>query len=258
LPSWLMHAWTKASAAWPGGLFAVLLLSQAAFSARPVQAQAIYPADRAEILAGARFDFKVEFANAPPEDRVSVTINGRSPADVFGRASTFLVNEDNWGRSALWVRDAHLPAAGRYTIEVRNGDTIARAVWEVFATKPRVAKNVILFIGDGMSVAHRTAARMLSKGLANGRYGGQLAMDDMAHMALVSTSGIESIVTDSANSMTAYTTGHKTCGGAIAVYCAANKSPFDHPRVETLSSLACNGRAHVKPDDAQRDCRDVV
>ena len=40
------------------------------------------------------------------------------------------------------------------------------------------AKNVILFIGDGLSVAHRTAARILSKGLKEGRYGGELAIDD--------------------------------------------------------------------------------
>ncbi len=201
------------------------------------QAQAIYPVHRAEILAGARFDFKVEFPNVPTEADISVTINGQTIAKTFGKASRFVVNEDNWGRSALWVRDAELPKPGRYVIEARGGGSTVSATWEVFSTKPRVAKNVILFIGDGMSVAHRTAARMLSKGIENGRYGGQLAMDDMPNMALVSTSGIESIVTDSANSMSAYTTGHKTCGGAMGVYCSGNKSPLDHPRVETLASL---------------------
>jgi alkaline phosphatase len=200
-------------------------------------AQAIYPAHRAEILAGARFDFKVEFPNAAVEADTVVTINGRPPADVFGSAATFVVNEDNWGRSALWVRNATVSTAGAYVVEARGGGATITATWEVFATKPRVAKNVILMVGDGMSVAHRTAARMLSKGIEGGRYGGQLAMDDMPNMALVSTSGSESIVTDSANSMTAYTTGHKTCGAAIGVYCAGNKSPFDHPRVETLSAL---------------------
>src|SRR5204863_750038 len=96
----------------------------------------------------------------------------------------------------------------------------------------RRARNVILFIGDGLSVAHRTAARVLSKGLVQGRYGGELAIDDMPHMALVSTSCTDSIVTDSANSMSAYTTGHKSCVNAMGVYCARNKSNLDHPRVE--------------------------
>jgi alkaline phosphatase len=200
-------------------------------------AQAIYPVHRAEILAGARFDFKVEFPKVPTEADVTVTINGRSLADVFGKPATFIQNEDNWGRSVLWVRDAELPKAGPYVVEARSAGVTVKANWEVFATKPRVAKNVILFIGDGMSMAHRTAARMLSKQIENGRYGGQLAMDDMAHMALVSTAGTDSIVTDSANSMSAYTTGHKTCGGAMGVYCASNKSLFEHPRVETLLEL---------------------
>lgn len=204
----------------------------------PAAAQSIYPAHRAEILVGARFDFKVEFANAPAEGDVAVTINGRTPAEVLGAAAQYAINEDGWGRSALWVRNAQLATSGRYVVEAKGGGGTSTATWEVFTTGPRAAKNVILFIGDGMSVAHRTAARMLSKGLEDGRYGGQLAMDDMASMALVSTSGIESIVTDSANSMSAYTTGHKTCGGAMGVYCAGNKSPLDHPRVEHLASLA--------------------
>jgi alkaline phosphatase len=218
-------------------LTAVVALTLVPLAATNVSAQAVYPANRAEILAGARFDFKVEFPKVPTEADVAVTINGRALADVFGKAPTFIQNEDNWGRSVLWVRDAELPKVGSYVVEARSAGVSVKATWEVFATKPRVAKNVILFIGDGMSIAHRTAARMMSKRIENGHYGGQLAMDDMAHMALVSTSGSDSIVTDSANSMSAYTTGHKTCGGAMGVYCASNKSLFEHPRVETLTEL---------------------
>ena len=68
--------------------------------------------------------------------------------------------------------------------------------WTVYETGPRQAKNVILFIGDGMSLAHRVAARLLSKGIAEGKAGGKLAMDEMPHMALVSTAGTDSIITD--------------------------------------------------------------
>jgi alkaline phosphatase len=200
-------------------------------------AQAVYPANRAEILAGSRFDFKVEMPKVATEADVTVTINGRAVADVFGRAPTFIQNEDNWGRSVLWLRDVELPKSGQYIVEASSAGGRVTANWEVFTTKPRVAKNVILFIGDGMSMAHRTAARMLSKQIEAGHYGGQLAIDDMAHMALVSTAGTDSIVTDSANSMSAYTTGHKSCGGAMGVYCASNKSLFEHPRVETLAEL---------------------
>ena len=111
-------------------------------------------------------------------------------------------------------------------------------VWTVYATGPRKAKNVILFIGDGLSVAHRTAARILSKGIAEGKSRGELAIDDMPHMALVSTAGSDSIVTDSANSASAYTTGHKSAVNAMGVYSDRTASPFDDPKVETIAELA--------------------
>jgi len=201
-------------------------------------AQTIYPLSRAEILAGARFDFKVEVPGTPPEADVVVTINGKSAADVLGKPATFIVKEDGLDQSALWIRDAEITAPGAYTVDAKVGGKTASVTWTVFATpEKRAAKNVILFIGDGMSVAHRTAARMLSKGISEGHYGGDLAIDDMPHMALVSTAGTDSIVTDSANSMSAYTTGHKSCVNALGVYCARNKSTLGHPRVETITAL---------------------
>lgn len=207
-------------------------------AAAEAEAQAIYPLNRAEILAGARFDFKVEWPNSPPEQAVSVTINGAPAAALLGNATSYVEKEEGQSHSASWIKDAHIDKPGTYVVEAKAGDRAARVTWEVFATpEKRVAKNVILFIGDGLSVAHRTAARMLSKGIVEGHYGGDLAIDDMPHMALVSTSGTDAIVTDSANSMSSYTTGHKSCVNALAVYCARNKSTLGHPRVETITSL---------------------
>src|SRR5215472_9151559 len=200
-------------------------------------AQTIYPLNRAEILAGARFDLKVEFPGSPAQGAVRVTINGRDAAAVAGRAVSFVEHEDGGEFSAYWIRGVALTAPGNYVVEATVGDKAARVNWDVFAPGAPKAKNVILFIGDGMSIAHRTAARILSKGLVEGRYGGELAIDDMPHMALVSTSGTDSVVTDSANSMSAYTTGHKSCVNAMGVYCARNKNTLEHPRVETISEI---------------------
>ncbi|MBN9456027.1 MAG: alkaline phosphatase [Bosea sp.] len=207
-------------------------------AAAPAAAQTIYPINRAEILEGSHFDFKVEFPDAPASADVKVTINGKSADEVFGKPTTFLQNEEGQKHSALWLRGASLPA-GSYTVEATQGaDRKATVKWEVFATaQPRRAKNVILFIGDGMSVANRTAARILSKGLVEGRYNGELAMDDMSDMALISTSGTDSVVTDSANAAHAYTTGHKSCVNALGVYCAKNALTLDHPKVETIAEL---------------------
>src|SRR6478609_11552277 len=77
-------------------------------------AQTIYPIDRAEILEGSRFDFKVEFPNAPTSGDVAVTINGKPAAEIFGKATTFMQNEEGQKHSALWLRGATLPA-GNYT-----------------------------------------------------------------------------------------------------------------------------------------------
>ena len=111
-------------------------------------------------------------------------------------------------------------------------------VWTVYDTGPRKAKNVILFIGDGLSPAHRVAARILSKGIAEGKSRGKLAIDDMPQMALVATAGSDSIITDSANAASAYATGHKSAVNAMGVYADRTASPFDDPRVETITSLA--------------------
>lgn len=201
--------------------------------------QTIYPIDRAQILVGAHFDFKVEFSDPVSASDIKVTINGVDAGKFLKRAPIVDPDEDHLGHTAFWVRGAELPKSGRYVVEATDGKNRSQVEWEAFSTpRGRIAKNVILLIGDGMSMAHRTAARMLSKGIREGKYGGELAMDDMPRMALVSTSGTDSIVTDSANSMSAYTTGHKSCVNALGVYCARNRSTLGHPNVETIAELA--------------------
>jgi alkaline phosphatase len=211
-------------------------------SVAPATAQTIYPLNRAEILEGSRFDFKVEFPNAPASADVKVTVNGKAVAEAFGREAQFVQNEEGQKHSALWLRGAQLPA-GQYVIEATQGSEKATVNWTVYATPERKAKNVILFVGDGLSVAHRTAARILSKGWDQGLYGGELAIDDMPNMALISTSGTDSVVTDSANSASAYTTGHKSCVNALGIYCAKNALTLDHPKVETISEVIKRKRA---------------
>ena len=201
-------------------------------------AQTIYPVNRAHILSGAAFDLKVEFPGSPPPQSLKVTINGKDAAAVLNAAPEIVAHEEGQDQVAYWIRGAHISDPGKYVIDADAGGAKASVEWTVFATPdPAKAKNVILFIGDGMSIAHRTAARILSKGLVAGRYGGELEMDDMPYMALVSTSGTDSVVTDSANAMTAFTTGHKSCVNALGVYCANNKSTLKHPSVETIASL---------------------
>ncbi|MBV9557262.1 MAG: alkaline phosphatase, partial [Pseudolabrys sp.] len=202
--------------------------------ATPAYAQIIYPIDRADVLSGAKFDFKVEYPDLQKSDAIKVTINGEDYTKVLGKKAEFIEREDGQDQSALILRDVSIERPGSY--KVKAGDK--EVTWNVYATGPRKAKNVILFIGDGMAPAHRIGARLLSKGIDQGKSLGKLAIDDMPHMALVATAGSDSIITDSANSASAYATGHKTAVNAMGVYADRSADPFDDPKVENIASLA--------------------
>jgi alkaline phosphatase len=201
-------------------------------------AQTVYPIDRADILSGARFDVKVEFAGLADPAKISVTLNGQDYAQVFGKSASFVEREAGKDQSALTLRDVALTQPGTYKVRVTDGVQTRELNWNVYDTPPRKAKNVILFIGDGMSLAHRVAARVLAKGIAEGKAFGKLAIDDMPQMALVATAGSDSIITDSANSASAYATGHKAAVNAMGVYADRTPDPLDDPKVETITSLA--------------------
>ena len=80
------------------------------------------------------------------------------------------------------------------------------------------AKNVILFIGDGMGVSTVTAARILD-GQINGSSGEEnlLSFEKLPYLALSKTYNTNQQVPDSAGAMTAIVTGVKTKAGLIAV-----------------------------------------
>ena len=197
----------------------------------------VFPIDRADILADSRFDFKIEFDGVVDASSMRVTINGEDYRGTIKRAEV-IGKEDGKDYSSLILRNAQISKPGVYTVTASDGKNEKTVQWNVYATAQKpVAKNVILFIGDGLSVGHRTAARILSKGIVEGKYNGKLAMDDMAHMALVSTAGTDSVITDSANAAHAYTTGHKSCVNALGVYCSRASNSLDHPKVETIAEL---------------------
>ncbi|MDP5029841.1 alkaline phosphatase [Paraglaciecola sp.] len=80
------------------------------------------------------------------------------------------------------------------------------------------AKNVILFVGDGMGVSTVTAARIL-EGQLNGELGEehQLSFDTFPFAGLSKTYNVDSQTPDSAGTMTAMMSGVKTDIGVIGV-----------------------------------------
>ncbi|XP_061153545.1 intestinal-type alkaline phosphatase-like [Syngnathus typhle] len=83
------------------------------------------------------------------------------------------------------------------------------------------AKNIILFLGDGMGVTTVTAARIL-KGQKAGHSGEEtsLVMDTFPHVALSKTYNIDQQMPDSAGTATAYLCGVKANYGTLGVTAA--------------------------------------
>lgn len=199
-------------------------------------AATVYPLDRATILAGSPFDMKVEFAAVVKPGDVKVTINGEPAEKVLGKAVEFVEKEPGVDASAVLIRAARIGKPGSYKLEASAGGDTKTVTWDVFATPaaPK-AKNVIFLLGDGLSVAHRTGARIMGKGMTEGKANGRLAMDDLERSAFIGTSATNGIATDSANTMSAYLTGHKTAVNALGVYADRTKNSLDDPRVETIA-----------------------
>ena len=199
-------------------------------------ASAIYPIDRASILAGSKFDIKVELNSEINLSDLTLEMNGVPLNSVLGKKGDFIANENGKG-SAIIFRDVELKKPGKYDLVASTAQERLQVSWDVYASGPRRVKNVILFIGDGMTIANRTTARVLSKGIQEGKYQGKLAFDEMPSTAMIGTSGSDSLITDSANSMSAYTTGHKTAVNAMGVYVSRASDNLSHPKVETIAEL---------------------
>jgi alkaline phosphatase len=89
-------------------------------------------------------------------------------------------------------------------------------------------RNVILMIGDGMGVAHVTAAKVEL---------GELNMERFSDGGICTTFPVGELVTDSAAGGTALATGHKTVNGSVSV------SPDGRPMETVLERAEQSGMA---------------
>ncbi len=113
---------------------------------------------------------------------------------------------------------APVQSADSYFVKGHNA-VAARAA----ERSPKKAKNVILFIGDGMGISTITAARIYAgqrKGLDGESY--QLAMEKLPWSAFSKTYTHDSQVADSAPTAIAMTTGVKSYNGTLGVTQDAN------------------------------------
>ncbi|KAI9276853.1 alkaline-phosphatase-like protein [Phascolomyces articulosus] len=237
----------------------------------------IFPADVAQFLPGAYFDLRVELhsydkkARTPapePYTQFKTTIrkNNGSWMDVnefFGfqhppelqhwhfswidsietryakQLGLDKVPVDVNVSSRVW-RKIKFDEPGTYDISVQYGPKDAYTVrYTVIQPKTpsKKAKNAILFIADGCNTAMITAARAVSRKHTSGKYESFLSFEDFDNLGHIITHSIDGLVTDSANSASAYSTGHKARPNALGVYTDSSDDPFDDPKVELITEL---------------------
>jgi alkaline phosphatase len=234
----------------------------------------IFPPDQVDFLAGSYFDIRLE-VHAPvngseavlnpglggqPDTTFTFTIakKGAAPqnaATFFGVPEPQLERWNFTWFEDLFARDAKTPSLvqvaakayrkvalyepGEYvaTLTYYNG-TQTRATWLVRGlAQARKTKNVVLFIGDGMTTSMITAARLIAHRTVNGKYQSRMMMDQFPVLGHQMTHSLDSYITDSANSATALYSGRKTTVNALNVYADSSRSPFDDPKFETIAEI---------------------
>ena len=137
---------------------------------------------------------------------------------------------------------SHLaPGVHRLTVsatQLPNGQSvIATGNFEIVNLGTSVGpktKNIIVMIGDGMGIAHRTAARIVLNGVSQGKALAPLAMDTFPVTGLIQTASLNSIVTDSAPGSSCYSTGNKNNNNQEGVFPDDTLDAFDNPRTEYM------------------------
>jgi alkaline phosphatase len=122
-------------------------------------------------------------------------------------------------RLAIVAGVAGLALVGTTVSAIASSTSHDRTAEVKAAVKGGKAKNVIMFLGDGMGDSEITVARNYAKGAA-----GHLNMDKLPMTGEYTTYAVQkgtratpNYVTDSAASGTGWSTGHKTYNGAISV-----------------------------------------
>ncbi|PRY14177.1 alkaline phosphatase [Kineococcus rhizosphaerae] len=203
----------------------------------------VLPIDRAKFQVGAKFDLRIEATGVDPETtKIVIKVSdGHGPAPMLSPAPIRTSSAPD--SVEVTFKDLVYPTEGSYTIAAAVSSSKGSASQEVThevvlnEAEGKKAKNVIFFLGDGMGQAAITGARILSKGITEGKYDALLEMDTMDFRGNVTTSGADSIATDSANSMSAYMTGHKSSVNAMGVYAGNSEDPTASPHVETLAEI---------------------
>lgn len=196
-------------------------------------------------LAGQYFDLQATVQPDAGQTIVSAVfkVDGKVVPGTVALQTAGLVGGLPAGTTVVTQRRYSNGVAGihNFTVEATLSDsTVLKAEGNFEVVKPkqqgRRAKNVIFCIGDGLGIAHRTAARIVKNGVQQGKANGLLAMDTFPTTGIVMTHSLNSIITDSSPGAACYSTGNKANNNQEGVFPDDTLERFDNPRVEYLGA----------------------
>jgi alkaline phosphatase len=196
----------------------------------------------ARFMPGQRFDLQ---ATISPDAGQTITgaqflIDGTiipaavswTPATVAGKPANTLIAAVR----AFAISEQGIHTFGITAIQSDNQIVTTNGNFEIVAVQPTglAAKRIIIMIGDGMGIAHRTAARIMLRGVSQGKANAALSMDTFPFTAVVNTPSLNSICTDSSPGASCYATGNKANNNQHGVFPDDTLDNGDNPRVESI------------------------
>ena len=239
----------------------LLPLQVLTLSAQPAPDVRILLPERTRLLTRQRVDLVVETRRTNPGAKLRVFANDREISSRFTAPKQTPLDCDGTPGLVFRADLMEFPEPGtvRLRVEVDNSGTILRAErsLEVLAfSLPKTPRNYVLFIGDAMGNSYRDAARIVSRsvetkpgvpGLREGFFDRWLEMDQMPVTGLVMTYGFESLVPDSAETGTHWSSGNKPLTGMLGAFpdgtdcrwrVRGQEDPLgavrDNPKIETF------------------------
>ncbi|MBW8191472.1 alkaline phosphatase [Neiella marina] len=167
---------------------------------------------------GVQFDSGIDdnADGALTDDEIDDTSYACLPYDVAAEAEiTALTVNNPWFKDGMAYIEGALNTEYDAAVSASNYSTASA---NTAPTTTRKAKNVILFVGDGMGISTVTAARIL-EGQMNGGLGEEnvLSFGEFQFAGLAKTYNVDAQTPDSAGTMTAMMSGVKTDVGVIGV-----------------------------------------
>lgn len=193
-------------------------------------------------LPGQRFDVQATITPDAGQtiNAATFAIDG-TPIDGVITSAAANASGTPAGSVAVTLRAISVESPGVHTLSITatqsdGGIVTTNGNFEVIPLKPTglAAKHVIIMIGDGMGIAHRTAARIMKNGVALGKANAPLAMDTFPFTAIINTHSLNSIVTDSSPGASVYATGNKANNNQHGVFPDDTADLGDNPRIESI------------------------